>query len=77
VTDGSVTTTATLAALARRRGYPPLTLTALLGDGGDREDGNEQGESSHGGLQEFTSRVRSPERIAAFTITNVQSETLH
>jgi hypothetical protein len=76
MTDGSVTATATL---ARRRACPPLTLTAL-GDRGDREDGNEpgeQGESSHGGLQEFTSRVRSPERIAAFTITNVQSETLH
>jgi hypothetical protein len=55
VTDGSVTTTATLAALARRRACPPLTLTALLGDRGDREDGNEpgeQGECSHGSLQE-------------------------
>jgi hypothetical protein len=47
VTDGSVSTTATLAALARRRAGPPLTLTALLGDRGNRgnrEDGNEPGE---------------------------------
>jgi hypothetical protein len=58
MTDGSVTATATL---ARRRACPP-TLTAL-GDRGNREDGNEpgeQGESSHGGLQEsFHDRSRS------------------
>jgi hypothetical protein len=51
VTNGSGSTTATLAALGGRRACPPLT--ALPGDRGNREDGNEpgeQGESSHGDL---------------------------
>jgi hypothetical protein len=76
VTDGPVTTTATLAALARRRARPPLTLTAL-GDCGDREEGNEpgeHGESSHGRLQE-SRHACAPEGIAASTITSVQFET--
>jgi hypothetical protein len=80
VTDGSVTTTATLAGLARRRACPPLTLTALLGDHDDREDSNEpgeQGESSHGGLQTSIHVCILQDAIVAFTITNVQSETRH
>jgi hypothetical protein len=78
VTDGSLTTTAPLAALARRRGCPPLTLTTLLGDRGDREDGNEpgeqgeSGESSHGGLQESRHACVSRERIAIFTVSRSQ-----